>query len=277
MQGRVAARRQLGYVGDDLFGYHDPLTNTGLDRIDWAGLWRSARESISDIHDQAIFRAVDARAAPADAEPSGDLSSLLRLGGAGSFDELLESCSSSHRKDVRRQGRRLAGLGEVRVWIAAPHEADRALDDWQTFGAHAYRDVWERRNRRNRAWRDGFDELVGRVLRQGLAEGWGHYAALRVNTESIAWHVGLADRGRLYFWIPAHRYDWQSFSPGKLLLSGIIEHLIGAGWRELHFLAGEHAYKLAWRPDSCDLRAVKWHATSLRGAVLSWYDALRTA
>jgi CelD/BcsL family acetyltransferase involved in cellulose biosynthesis len=278
VRGRVAARRQLAYAGDDLFGYHDPLAaGDAVDATDWSDFWQSARAAVSDLHDQAIFRAVGARLAPAGAEPSGDKSSVLHFSGAAGFDRLFESCSASHRGDVRRCRRRLAERGEVSLWVAGRDEGEQALADWKTGGAPAYRDLWTRRNRRNTTWRPGLDDLLARLLTQGLAEGWGHYTVLRVDGESIAWHVGLADSGRLYWWIPAHRYECQSFSPGKLLLAAVIEHLMKQGWRELHFLAGEHAYKLAWHPDGCDLRALRWHAPGLRGAIFSWYDALRSA
>jgi CelD/BcsL family acetyltransferase involved in cellulose biosynthesis len=277
VHGRVAARRQLGYVGDDLFGYHDPLVGGLVDSVDWSAFWRAARDAASDTHDQAIFRSVDARVAPDDAVPSGDESSVLHLDRGMGFDQLLASCSASHRSDLRRQRRRLADLGEVRLWVATATDGAEALTDWQTFGAPAYRDVWARRTTRNTTWRPGFDEFLARVLTEGVATGWGHYSALRMNGESIAWHIGLADRGRLYFWIPAFQSSWQSFSPGKVLLAALIEHLARALWRELHFLTGEHAYKLVWRPDRCDLRAVRWHAPGLRGAIFSWYDTLRSA
>ncbi len=278
VQGRIAARRQLGYAGDDLFGYHDPLEEKGgVDAVDWSDLWRSARDAAADTHDQAIFRSVDARVAPEEGGPCGDESSVLRLDRGMSFDQLLEGCSSGHRKDVRRLRRRLAERGEVSLWIATPQDGDEALADWQKVGAPAYRDVWARSGRRNTTLRRGLDELLARLLTQGLAEGWGHYAALRVNGESIAWHIGFADRRRLYYWIPAYRFDWRSFSPGNVLLAALIERLIAEGWRELHFLTGEHAYKLSWHPDRCNLRAVRWHAPGLRGAIFSWYDALRSA
>ena len=40
-------------------------------------------------------------------------------------------------------------------------------------------------------------------------------------------------------------------------------------------MTGAHAYKLAWRPASADLRVIRWHAPGPRGTILSWYDAAR--
>jgi|SRR5262245_46362812 len=273
MRGRVAVRRQLLYMGDDLFGYHDPLR--AGESIDWTTLWRAVRVETAEQCDQALFRFVDGAVAPANAEPSGEESAVLHLEGFQKFDNVLASCSANHRGDVRRRRRRLAERGEVTLWIAPPSEASTALAEWRALGAPAYRQVWNKRARRNAAWRPGLDALLARVLTDGVAHGWGHFAALRVNGESIAWHVGLVDRGRLYWWIPAHRADWESFAPGKVLLAALIEHLVEARWRELHFLTGAHAYKLAWRPAARDLRVVRWHSTRLKGRLLSWYDTIR--
>lgn len=269
-RGRLVTRRRLGYIGDDLFGYHDPLASTST--VNWDTFWREARDGVAGACDHALFRSVHRRQSSRDASRGGDEYSVLKLDRHETFDALLNACSANHRGDIRRRRRRLAERGTVSLWIAGRDEAAAALADWQQHGAQAYRDLWTRRARRNTAWRDALDAFLARVLTHGVARGWTHYAALRVNGESIAWHIGLADRQRLFWWIPAHRPDWESFAPGKVLLAAIIEELCAGGWRELHFLAGAHAYKLAWQPEAGELTALRWYAPGVRGRLLSWYD-----
>jgi len=274
-RGTVVVRRTLEPVGQDLFGYHDPLPNGPASTIDWSAFWPSARIAVSNVCDQALFRFVHAEFAGHDAEWTGEGSPVLQLDRFASFGALLASCSAKHRGDIGRQRRRLAERGVVSLWIPGPTGADEALRDWESHAKEAYRDVWARRAARSTLWRDGFDDFAARVIADGLRGGWAHYAALRVDGEPIAWHLGLADRGRLYWWIPTHRTEWEPYSPGKVLLASVIEELHQAKWREVHFMTGAHAYKLAWRPASADLRVIRWHAPGPRGTILSWYDAAR--
>ena len=274
-RGSVASRRRLESAGQDLFGYQDPLIAASPSAIDWSAFWREVRFSSSAACDQALFRFVHAEFAPDAAPRSPDDSPVLALERRGGFDALLANCSANHRGDVRRRRRRLAERGDVSLWVAGPADVGEALAEWRSSARAAYGDVWNRRTKRNTVWRDGFDAFAERVIVDGLRERWAHFAALRVDGQAIAWHLGLADRGRLYWWIPIHRSEWESFSPGKVLLSLLIEHLCGDGWRELHFIAGGQSYKLAWRPALADLRVLRWHARNLRGAVFALYDTVR--
>jgi CelD/BcsL family acetyltransferase involved in cellulose biosynthesis len=274
-RGGVATRQRLEYAGQDLFGYHDPVAASPASSIDWAAFWRAVRATTSHASDQALFRFVHADFAPAAAARAGDDSPVLDLAAAGGFERLLAACSANHRGDVRRRRRRLGESGAVSLWVAAPSDAGAALADWRANARGAYADVWKRRTRRNTTWRDGFDALAERVIVDGIREGWAHYAALRVGGEPIAWHLGLADRRRLYWWIPIHRVEWESYSPGKVLLAALVERLCAERWREVHFMTGGHAYKLAWRPSLADLRVVRWHARGLRGSVFALYDTVR--
>jgi len=274
VRGSFASRHQLVFAGDDLFGYHDPLASAGV--VDWRGFWAAARTELASSCDQSLFRFVHAGCAGDATERSPEPGGVLRLDREGGYDAIVAKCSANHRGDIGRRRRRLSERGRVELWVPGSGDAGSALDDWHRLGEPSYRQVWSERKRRNTAWRPGLDAFIARILTDGLADGWGHYATLRVNGESVAWHVGLADARRLYWFIPAHRRDWEAFAPGKVLLSMLVEYLAGCGWRELHFLTGAHPYKLAWRPDATDLRVVRWHASTVRGTILSWYDSVQS-
>jgi CelD/BcsL family acetyltransferase involved in cellulose biosynthesis len=73
--------------------------------------------------------------------------------------------------------------------------------------------------------------------------------------------------------VPTHDVAWSNFSPGKLMLAELIAHGCATGWREIHFLTGNHAYKTAWNPTPRSMTAVAWTARNTRGRLMSWYDA----
>ncbi len=274
-QGRLWWRKMIEPVGQDMFGYHDPLTDAAPASIDWRAFWQLARESVPGHWDQALFRYVHAELSDPAWSQAADGGPVLSLDGVASFDALLASCSSNHRGEIRRRRRRLEDRGSVELRVAGPADGACAVEEWRARIEPAYRGVWDKRPRRNTLLRPGLDAFLTRVLSQGLSEGWGHLSTLQVGGEPIAWHVGFIDRQRLYWWIPAHRQEWEPFAPGKVLLASLVEHGMAAGWREIHLLAGLHAYKLAWHPRMSDLREVKWHAPSVRGQLLSLYDAMR--
>jgi CelD/BcsL family acetyltransferase involved in cellulose biosynthesis len=137
--------------------------------------------------------------------------------------------------------------------------------------------MWDQRPAPNLLRAPGVFDFVTRVVRDGVAAGWGHYTALLLDGQTIAWHVGLLDRNELYWWLPAHDPSWESLSPGKVLLSMLIDHGIQQGWTRIHLLTGGHRYKLNWRPEPVELCALRWYSPTMRGRLFSVYDHFRRA
>jgi CelD/BcsL family acetyltransferase involved in cellulose biosynthesis len=273
-RGSMVTRRVLEPMGQDLFGYHDPLFDRQPPAAAVDAFWSTLRSS-APAHDQARFRFVDGALAPASFQaPSGDDSPVLSLEGAATLDDVLGRCSANHRGDVRRRLRRLCERGAVALRVYGRDEAGAAVRD---FGERCW-PAWVAACRRKGGRlfeRPGFRAYCDRLLDEGVTSGLAHYSALRVDGVDIAWHLGLSDRDRLYWWLPAHDADWDDSSPGKVLLALLIEHAIGARFRELHFQTGAQPYKLAWQPARPRRVAVVWHAGSWRGRAFGTYDALR--
>jgi CelD/BcsL family acetyltransferase involved in cellulose biosynthesis len=272
-RGSMVTRRVLEPMGQDLFGYHDPLFTQPPSSLD--GFWSTVRNT-APPHDQALFRFVDERFAPAHHRVSSDeRSPVLSLDGCAALDDVLARTSANHRGDVRRRLRRLRERGEVTLYVygrdeaalAARHFDERCWPHWVA-GCESKGFTLPSR--------PGFRAYCDRLLRVGVASGLTHYSALRVGGADIGWHLGLRDRDRLYWWLPAHDATWDEWSPGKVALALLIEHAIGAGCRELHFQTGAQPYKMAWRPDVPPRVAIGWHAGTWRGRALGVYDAMRS-
>ncbi len=267
--GRRVERRELVFIGQDLFGYHDPLLS---DAALGPSLWREARQALSGAADQALFRLVH-RPWPHHGVSATEASPVLDLETVGSFDALLAGASANHRGDVRRRLRRLAERGTVELWIPGPDEVAEARADFEHGFVPAYDRLWSERPSGNLLGQEGMVAFLGRVLEDGLAGGWSSYCALRVNGVSIAWHLGLCHDLELYWWFPTYDLDWQAFSPGKALLALLIEEGLRRGMRRLHLLTGDQAYKRAWSTRDGELRAVRWNSPSARGSLFGVYDA----
>lgn len=275
-RGRLVTRRVLEPVGQDLFGYAAPACEAGDREVDWDGFWEAVRVTHRH-HDQALWRGVPRlRAGCRFAEPAGDGSPVLDMRGVRTLDELLGRASPNHRGDVRRRLRRLAEHGEVRLEVAGPADAAVALDEltarmWPAWTSAQTERGWSLHQR------PGLRQFCEHLIVEGLAAGYATFAVLRVAGESVAWHLGLQDGGRLYWWLPAHDRRWGSYSPGKILLAQLLGRLAGAGWAEVHFQTGVQAYKMAWKPRLADVAALRWYARGARAAALARYDGLRRA
>ena len=273
-QGKLFHRQVLEPIGQSLFGYHDPLVAGGPSAaIDWAELWEWLRQTLRTECDQALFRFVHARYGHGRrAEACAEESPVLNLQEVSDFASILACCSQNHRGDVRRRLRRLAEKGEVTLWVARPDDAVMAATEFHEQFVPAYNTIWNGHLGGNLLRKPGVTNCLTRVVKEGVRDGWGHFVSLRVNDYPIAWHLGLYDRGALYWWVPTYDPAWEHFSPGKVLLAKLIEYGIAARWSKIHFLTGGHTYKLAWRPDALDLRTIRWYAPSVRGKLVAWYD-----
>lgn len=278
-RGRYAARRVLGPAGLSFFAYHDPLLAGTRDpgRVDWGAFWEAVRLSVGSRCDHALMPSVHAALAAGPlARMSSDASPVLSLAGLASLDEALARCSANHRGDVGRRLRRLRERGEVAFSIADDQaSAGAALEDFHERFVPAYTAYWRSRPEGCMFDRPGVGAFAERVVSEGVPSGWAHYDHLSLNGRSIAWHIGLTFRNRMYWWIPAYDLAWQGFSPGKVLLALLIERAIASGIEELHLLAGAQRYKVEWQADVVTLSALRWHAPSAKGTALAWYDASR--
>jgi CelD/BcsL family acetyltransferase involved in cellulose biosynthesis len=268
VRGRLMTRRVIESVGQDHFGYHDPIVaGRALDATEWNGLWDAARSATASFGHQGFLRSVHPERA-GDSRIATEQTPILGLDHVRSLDELLARCSANHRGDVQRCMRRLAGRGKVSLDVMGPASGCSAFDDL----CQAYAERREERPEYLSLDRPGLRDLWRRVATDGVAQGWGHFAALTVDSEPIAWHLGLFDRQALFWWVPTYARAHQGLSPGKILLASLVAHGIESGWRCIHFLTGAQPYKLAWRPEVATRYAVRWHAPTLIGALLSRYD-----
>lgn len=272
--GSRISRRILEPAGQSLFGYHDPIVaGSTLPETDWVDFWEAARRQLAGSCDLALFRFVHPRCGRGKrSTPCSDDSPVLDLTGVSDFEALLARCSANHRGDVRRRLRRLDERGAVALWTPDGGEAGAALEDFRSGFLPSYFAVWDGRPEGNLLRQPGLADFLVRLITEGLPGGWAHYSVLRVDGRPVAWHLGLAGPGELYWWFPTYDPAWEDLSPGKVLLARLLEQGLARGVRRIHFLTGAQPYKLAWKPESPELRTVRWHSPSLRGRLLALYD-----
>jgi hypothetical protein len=82
-------------------------------------------------------------------------------------------------------------------------------------------------------------ELFAQLLTAGLLR----VSSLEAGDTLLAVHFGLEHDRKMYSWVPAYDPAYQRYSPGRLLLEGLLRASFDAGHREFDFLIGEESYK----------------------------------
>jgi CelD/BcsL family acetyltransferase involved in cellulose biosynthesis len=274
-RGRHARRRSLSAVGEGFFGYHDPLVSaSNVADIDWSEFWNHVRRETAGDCDQALLRFVHADYASGPlTEPCSEASPLLDVSTCRSLDDAFARCSQKHRHETRRLLRRLGDRGAVVLHVAEPGDAALALDDLANGFLPVYHARWRARPAGSMFDRAGVLDFVRRVIDEGTRDGWAEYGRMTVGGNPVAWYVGLVFRESFYLWITAYDAAYQEFSPGRLLLALLIERCIGRGVKLVHLMTGDQHYKREWRPTPQLMRSVRWHAPTVKGRLLGWYDS----
>jgi CelD/BcsL family acetyltransferase involved in cellulose biosynthesis len=94
------------------------------------------------------------------------------------------------------------------------------------------------------------DELRYQFLVDLLPEftslGWWRIAILRAGKALAAYQICFAVNGVAYLWSLAHHPEYETYSPGKLLLRLHLEACYKEGFKEFDFMAGDESYKGHW-------------------------------
>jgi CelD/BcsL family acetyltransferase involved in cellulose biosynthesis len=272
-RGRLASRRSLSAAGEAFFGYHDPLVSAPQSAVDWSDFWGRVRQETAGDCDQALLRFVHADYASGPlTEPGSDASPLLDISACRTLDDAFARCSKDHRHETRRLLRRLGDRGAVALQAFARGDSTPALDDWTNGFLPCYNAHWRAKPTGSMFDRAGVAEFATRVVDEGTRDGWAEFGRMTVGGNPIARYVGLAHRESFYLWITTYDAAYHEFSPGRLLLALIIERCIGRRMKLLHLMTGDQQYKREWRPAPQSMRTVRWHAPTVKGRVLGWYD-----
>lgn len=135
-------------------------------------------------------------------------------------DYLAEALSKHHRREMRRQWRRLAEQGALEYIVARrPAEVRYHLEEFLTLEDSG----WKGRQRTAMV-ADRYRAAFAREAINGLAQIDGvRIHALQLNGEPIASMIVFISGGEAYTWKTAYNEDYARFSPGKLLLDRLTE------------------------------------------------------
>lgn len=184
-----------------------------------------------------------------------------------SYAALEQNWTSSHRKDFRRQKKRLEEIGPVSVWQpASAAEARPVLEEFFTVHDQKWLDQGFPGVFSDAKIRAFFHSICQHLFDKGL-----HFSTLRCGDVDVSYHFGFFSDGWMQWYRPSYRREFQVYSPSKIHIAMLMEQGYAAGWKGFDFLLGTEGYKLQWAPKT--RRVVSIHAsTSALSPAYFWFS-----
>lgn len=169
---------------------------------------------------------------------------VLRLD-SHEFSVVEQTWPASHRKDVRRQRKRLAETGPVSVWQPASiAEAEPVLEEF--FRVHD--EKWLSQGFpgmfQDPKQRSYFKAILHRLWGRGM-----HFSTLRCGSTDVSYHFGFSSGGWIQWYRPSYRKEFSGYSPSKIHIAMLIEQVCESQGKGFDFLLGAEAYKNLWCND----------------------------
>ena len=237
-----AWQRMIVPAGYSDYDYHDPIVNSVITEDDLAEYWQclicEIKNNFKIVYDRieitGIRRGVDNIKLFTQDQ---DICPFCDLTPYDNGDCFLSSLKKSLRGDIRRQIRRMEEKAAVRHNVYKTDEYEGAVKSLAPF-LKAHSDRWP-----NAYKAPGFHE---NLLKYGLSDGVVHFSELLIGNEIAAWHLGFVDSSRFYYYMPANNPNYNTLSPGKILLFYCVEDSILKRLRIFDHLRGAENYKSGW-------------------------------
>ena len=160
-----------------------------------------------------------------------------------SFEEYNSTLRSKLRSDIKRQVRRLEELGE----LSFCYEIDQ-------FSFEKYLNVlfelksmqYKRTGVIDAFANDKVKKFYTSLFYNKFSSFKAVFSVLKLNDQPIAIHLGIQFSGRFYYLLPAYNFDYQVYSPGKILLHRIIQEAVNTKNVVFDFTVGGEEYKREW-------------------------------
>jgi hypothetical protein len=175
-----------------------------------------------------------------DLEPAPFIS-WKRFSDWNSFEKFVASKGRKNISDINRQLRRIEReIGPVRFESDAQNRDEILFKTMQWKSAKFQRSLHKDIFACPRVQRFMLNLLNTHILK---------VSSLSAGDVLLATHVGLRWRNRSYYWFPAHNFEFEKYSPGKILLYFLMNRSFEDGDIEFDFLIGGESYKYNYASD----------------------------
>lgn len=155
-----------------------------------------------------------------------------------SYAEYMEDRPTRLRNTISRKQRKLEREHGYRIQLYTGHDVLPRMCDYYA----VYNASWKA----NEQYVDFLDGIVASFSEQG----WARLAVLYVENQPVAAQLWFVAHGKASIFRLVYDKVWKAYSPGSILTSFLMEHVIDAcKVEEIDFLTGNDAYKQDWMSD----------------------------
>jgi CelD/BcsL family acetyltransferase involved in cellulose biosynthesis len=180
----------------------------------------------------------------------------------GSWEAYRRRLSRHRRAELGRMRRRLEEVGDLRLQVADGRERLQVLLD-EVFSVEA--SGWKGARGTAIACRPETRGFYTDVAAWAAERGWLRLAFLRLAGRPLAVQYLLEVDGVQYALKGGYDPSAERFSPGILLLEGLLERAFGTGIRRFALLGGDEPYKVAFADGAQELVLFQSFAPTLAG------------
>lgn len=196
-----------------------------------------------------------------------------RISLAQGFEAALAVPKSHFRSNLRRNRRRLEGLGRLRMEaVATPSTQD--MEAFFTLEAAGWKGH-ERAGRavlvRPEAQRRFYLLLAANAGAQGALQ----LHRLWLGDRIIAASLGMIGAGTYYAVKWCYDESLANYGPGHILIEALLRECAGMGLTAFDFTGPDYEYKREWTPEALEHRFLFIFRPHWRGAMLHWWKRLR--
>jgi len=161
----------------------------------------------------------------------------------GGWDAYFNQLSPKFRANLRRRGKHLQQVGDVRVEVVGSgQEVEGALEEGLRIEAAG----WKGRAGTAIVADEATHRFYALLARRAARRGWLRLHFLRVGEKRIAFDYSLFYAGKAYLLKPAYDPEFAACSPYSQLLVRILKDHFDRGVKEFEFLGQEDAWKFDW-------------------------------
>lgn len=243
-----ACRKIIIPVGYSDFDYHDPLVCGPAENYNPESFFISLIELLDRelSFDLILLNGIRTKMRSKYLSKESEIAPYCELESYTDSMQLLKYFKPSLRGDIRRQMRRIAELGEMRLEVIT--DCEIALNILPEFLSN-----------HTKRWPNSYKapHLHENIIKQGLEVGVVHFSILRCNDVSISWHMGFVSGERFYYYMPVIAPEFEAYSPGKIHLFKLTELSLISRLKVFDHLRGEENYKAGWTNNFSQLYKIK--------------------
>lgn len=273
--------RVLSFLGGEVTDYHAPIVDPAflalLNKETFTALWAEIVAVIPDV-DIVRFKRVPTHCGKV-LNPMVWLDGMMATEQAHAakltptFEEFQSTRSAKMFADTRRQARRLAESGDMRLLVHVPKEERAAAVSAM---ARQKSRRWKETGSRDLFAEEGYLSFYQHLAAHGIVNGEVVVSGLQLNGQWIATHWGIRYGTRFYWLMPGYEAErWARYSPGRVLLDAVVQWSIDAQLTVFDLTVGDEGYKRQWTDQVLPLYAGIYGVSTRGKIVVALYKTYR--